>query len=322
MAVERKYERDIDLLLAEELVVHPAFAAWLARAAGLAAATGRLVDVWVSKADNLGESDLIALFDGDDGVRTALMIEDKVDAPLQPDQARRYRLRGEREIAAGLCGRVRTMLCAPAGYLAYGSAAAGFDAQISFEEIANFLRSADPTARGTYRADFLETAARRRANHWQREVDEQTEVFWRSAYDLASRIFPELEMKPLAVTKGSTWITFRPRDLPTRPHHTYVSVKGDRGQMDLTFSNTALGPFRAKVEALLEPDMTLHQTSASTAVRLTVEGFQTADPIGGDMPKVRAAFAACSRLIDFYRRHRESLDAAAIDAAQAATRSR
>jgi hypothetical protein len=29
VAVDRKYERDVDLLLAEEIVVSPAFAKWL-----------------------------------------------------------------------------------------------------------------------------------------------------------------------------------------------------------------------------------------------------------------------------------------------------
>lgn len=116
MSVDRKYERDIDLLLAEELMVDETFAYWFAVTVGLADVAG-LVDVWVSKSDNLGESDLIALYDCTDGSRTALMVEDKVDAPMQPDQAGRYRLRGQREVAAGLCSRYRVVLCAPSAYL-------------------------------------------------------------------------------------------------------------------------------------------------------------------------------------------------------------
>jgi len=43
------------------------------------------------------ESDLEVVYQRDDGSRFALMIEDKVEAGLQPDQAKRYRLRAERE---------------------------------------------------------------------------------------------------------------------------------------------------------------------------------------------------------------------------------
>ena len=69
MAVERKYERDIDLLLAEELTVNPAFGDWLKGRTDISDVEARVIEVFVSKATNLGESDLIAIYQLDDGAR-------------------------------------------------------------------------------------------------------------------------------------------------------------------------------------------------------------------------------------------------------------
>lgn len=315
MAVERKYERDIDLLLAEELSVSPAFADWLKAKTTIASVPASVVDVFVSKANNLSESDLIAIYELRDGSRFALMIEDKVDAPLQPQQAERYRMRAEQEIKLGTCASYAVLLCAPRYYLQHCGGVTDFDGCVAFEEIAEFLSVGEPTPRDLYRASFLRTAATRRVNNWVREIDEQTEEFWEAAYNLATREFPVLEMKRLKVTKDSTWITFRPRDMPTTPRHVYVSVKGDRGQMDLTFSGVTAQRFHEAVKHLLDADMSIHQTSASAAIRLEVSGFRIADGVEVGLPRVRSAFSSCGRLIEFYRHNREALDTAADQAA-------
>jgi hypothetical protein len=41
------------------------------------------------------------------------------------------------------------------------------------------------------------------------------------------------------------------------------------------------------------------------------QGFKVSEPADTLLPKVRAAFAACVRLIRFYRQNRENLDKAA-----------
>lgn len=314
MAVERKYERDLDLLLAEELAVSPAFADWFRSRTKFSKRAAAVVDVFVSRADNLGESDLIVLFEADHGGRFALMIEDKVDAPLQPEQALRYRLRADREIAAGFFQDFETVLCAPRSYIGDRSDLSDFDHLICLEDIAEFLTANDGSPRGRYRAQFLSTAATRRANSWAREQDATTDAFWDAAYQLASAEFPILEMKPLAVTKGSTWINFRPRDLPTKPKRTYVSLKGDRGQIDLTFSNTTAHRFAEMISDRLGVGMTVHQTAASSAIRLTTQGFRPDEPIESGMIAVRQAFEASRRLIEFYRENRTDLDDAAASA--------
>lgn len=315
MAVDRKYERDIDLLLAEEAAVSPAFASWLQGRTGFAGLTASVVDVFVSRSDATGESDLVVVFEETGAARRfALLIEDKIDAPLQPDQERRYRLRARREVDRGDYQAFAVILCAPEAYAAAHPQSAGFDRIVSYEAIAAFLKASDPSPRGQYRANFVATAALRNANTWTRVSDEVTNAFWDAAHRIATGEFPILELKPLALTKDSSWITVRPRDLPTKPIWTYVSLKGDRGFVDLTFTGSSAAPFAEAAAPLLEPGMSIRQTGKSAAIRVEVEGFRPHEALATGLPKVRRAFAACAALIRFYRSHRWQLDQAALAA--------
>lgn len=315
MAVDRKYERDIDLLLAEEIIVAPAFATWLLSHTSFAQLGAAVVDVFVSRSDITGESDLVVVFEEADGARRfALLIEDKIDAPLQPDQEARYRLRAQREIDRGDYQAFEVLLCAPKSYVAAHPETAGFDRIVSYEAIAAFLKETDGSPRGQYRANFIATAAMRNANTWRRVSDDVTNAFWDAARRIATSEFPILEVKPLKLTMGSSWITLRPRDLPTKPLWTYVSLKGDRGFADLTFTGSSAAPFTERVASLLEPGMTIHQTGKSAAIRLEFEGFDPVEPLETGLPKVRRAFSASAALITFYRAKRQLLDAAALAA--------
>ena len=188
MAVERKYERDIDLLLAEEFTVNPALAAWFRSKTKFANIAATIADVFVSKSTNLGESDLIALYGGPGEQRFALLIEDKVDAPIQPDQANRYRLRADKDVRDGLYTDYEVILCAPRFYLDNHPDLSGFDHKLSLEEIAAFLLEAEPGPRARYRAEFLTTAATKRVNAWKREADPATDSFGKAPFSLRPRI--------------------------------------------------------------------------------------------------------------------------------------
>ncbi len=318
MAVERKYERDIDLLLAEEFAVSPPFACWFLGRTRFAGREANVVDVFVSKSDGAGESDLVVVFEETDaGRRFALLIEDKIDALLQPDQEKRYRIRAAREVERGDYQAYEVLLCAPKGYAAAHPEAADFDGFVSYEDIAAHLLASDTSARARYRSNFVATAAMRNANTWTRVSDDATNAFWDAAHAIATEDFPILERKPIRLTKGSPWIEIHPRDMPGRK--VYVLLKGDRGFVDLTFTGSAVAPFADAVTGLVEPGMSVHATGKSSAIRIAVEGFTPLEPLEEGLPKVRRAFEACANLVTFYRAHRAALDRAARDAMVAAS---
>src|SRR5271157_4442049 len=118
MAVMRKYERDIDIMLAEEFNVCPAFADWFLSKSRFSPRSGRVEEVFVSKSDNNGESDLIVVYKLENNNRVALLFEDKVDASIQPNQAERYKKRAEAEVSDGAFAEYDLFLCAPRAYCA------------------------------------------------------------------------------------------------------------------------------------------------------------------------------------------------------------
>ncbi len=248
MNIAKKYERDIDLLLAEEFTVNPSFAKQFKALTGFQTKEASVAEFWVSRSDKWGESDLIVVYESHLGERFALLIEDKVDAPLQPDQAQRYRLRADRDCTRGIYNEYEVVLCAPQYYIDNHSDLDGFDRRIPLERLAEIIRTQND-GRAEYRAKFLETAATKRINAWKREDDPATNEFWDSAYELATREFPELEMKKLKMTKNSTWVSLRPHDFPTQPKRIYLNLKGGRGQIDLTFSNTLASFFRRRFKS-------------------------------------------------------------------------
>jgi len=63
ISVGRKYERDIDLFLAEEFAVSPDFAKWfLTQTKSFDEVDAQVDGVYVSKSDATGESDLVVIF--------------------------------------------------------------------------------------------------------------------------------------------------------------------------------------------------------------------------------------------------------------------
>jgi hypothetical protein len=314
VTVERKYERDVDMLLAEEFLVNPSFASWFASQTKFSGKMSRVADVFVSKSNNMGESDLIVVLETEAGGNVAILIEDKVDAPLQPSQAERYRLRADREVQSGLWTDYEVILCAPRSYLQGRDGIGDFDKQISLEEIGSFLSEAGESPRGKYRGDFLLTAATRRKNTWTREQDDATDAFWTAAYEVATRDFPILEMKPQRLTNNSVGPVLRPRWLPTKPKNTYLWIKGRQGFVDLTFDNTIAYQFGEQIACEMPSGITLHQTGSAAAMRVEIPRFAVPEGVAMGLPKVRIALEACDKLLRFYQANQSVIHDASIKA--------
>jgi hypothetical protein len=156
-------EQDIDLMLLEELCVSPSFRSWLVETLfGGNLEVGEFQGAWHSVTDpSGGESDLILAFipPGRDRV-TALLIENKIDAPFQPRQDEQYRERGERGRDVGLWHDFHTCLIAPRKYLETNRDVA-FDRRITYEEIASWFAAQPEDARYEMREDLLRGAIER-----------------------------------------------------------------------------------------------------------------------------------------------------------------
>lgn len=156
-------ERDIDLVLVEELFASPLFAGWMFRQANLPddLATSRVLH---SKRRTRSRREIDIFVEGQtrSGARVALLIENKLDAEEQPDQAESYR--EELAVLADHYASAAMVLVCPETYRqAHGEFAGKFDAVISYERVVAYFaertdRAGPDAARMRFRRDLMEQA--------------------------------------------------------------------------------------------------------------------------------------------------------------------
>lgn len=129
-----------------------------------------LVRVEHSAATRNGESDLLALLSGPSGTH-AVLIEDKVDAPAQPQQGKRYELRGKEGVAAGDWVTYSIVIIAPDEYLRSNSEP--YPHELSYQRIRDALPESDGFGR-----KMLSEAIMKQQSSWQPSRDEVMSAFY------------------------------------------------------------------------------------------------------------------------------------------------
>jgi hypothetical protein len=210
-------ERDVDLLMMEEFSVSDEFREWFSSRAFGEPIFQSQIGAWHSVSDaQLGESDLIFLFEAIDGPRTAILIENKIDAPPQPQQGERYRLRGEKGLKEGYWEKYKTCIIAPGKYLHSSKHSESYDIEISYEEILAYFQSRrSRDERFPYKARILLEGIEQNRRGYQPAYNKELTNFVADYYAFASVDYTHLgmqEAKPRPV--NSTWIMFYPKLLP------------------------------------------------------------------------------------------------------------
>ena len=285
-------ERDIDLLLLEELVVSPAFLRHF-----LSLAEIQEVEQFVvsraerSATDSIGESDLLLRLISPAGPRMVL-VENKIAAAFQPRQAERYRLRGEQAVRGGAVS-CHSILVAPSSYA--GGEPCDFDGRVNYEDLVDWLlRQGD--ARSRFRADVLSMALQKGALGYHPIFDEPTSHFWHCYWLFTTRHAPELGMsKPGSKPAGSTFVFFTGAGL--RPG-IFLVHKMARGHVDLEFTawGSRLGELQARIGPLLGDNMVVVKAAKSAAIRHTVPRVTPADPFEDQEEAVSQAIQAARQL--------------------------
>jgi len=210
-------ERDIDLLVMEELSVSEEFREWFSSRVFGEPIYQSEIGAWHSVSDSqLGESDLIFLFEAVDGPRTAILIENKIDALPQPQQGERYRLRGEKGLKEGYWDKFKTCVMAPSKYLTLSKHSKSYDVEVSYEEILAYFQSRrSRDERFSYKARILLEGIEQNRRGYQPEHNEEITKFVSDYYSFASGEYAYLGMqKAKPRPAGSTWVMFYPKSLP------------------------------------------------------------------------------------------------------------
>jgi hypothetical protein len=293
-------ERDIDFLLMEELSASPSFLSWFASQAGLAGAP-TLRSVQHSSTSATGETD-IEIRLGFDTENVFLLLENKVDAPLQPRQAERYRERARRYVKEGACGTCLTGLVAPSKYLGDDPTDLGFDFTLRYEEILGwFDRASSQGDQHLLERALLRRALDRGAVGWTLVPHEGVTEFWRRYWDLARALAPELQMpKPAIKPATSAFVFFRPAGFPRgiklihKVPYAHVDIQFDGMASQITRLTRRYGPH-------LQHGMALEKASKSAVVRIQVPSIDMTAPFQESEPAVREGIWAAKLLFVWFR---------------------
>lgn len=206
-------ERDIDLLMLEELTVNEEFCSWFTHSIFEHDIYNSTHGVWHSVvADEHRESDLVFVFLSRSGEQIAVLIENKIDAPPQPQQASGYVLRGERGQQAALWTSFKTCLIAPARYLSSSIQTEVYQHEISYEEIMDFfIAKASSDKRSAYKARVVQEAIEQNRRGYQSVYSEAMTNFVKDYVQYTELNYPALGVQQAkARPAGSTWIMFTP----------------------------------------------------------------------------------------------------------------
>ena len=247
-----------------------------------------------------GESDLELTFRAADGT-TKVLIENKIDAPLQPRQSERYTERGNSYIGAKLCDRFRTVLVAPS---AYGAPSSGFQARVSYEMLREWFQAQLPSdPRVHYKLALIDQAIERGASGWTLVPDASATSFWQRYWSLASEVAPELQMPPPGPKPATSgFIRFQPAELPAGVE---LLHKVPYGNVDLQFSGMAerAGEFSRAHAASLMPGMRIEAANKSLVVRIAVSPAALEAPFESSAATAREALSAARELLRWYQKH-------------------
>lgn len=297
--VQAVYERDIDLLLLEEMNVSVSFCRWLAERVSMPVTTIDSFGAWHSISDaSIGESDLVMIIDSDNK-SLALLIENKIDAPATPKQGERYFKRGAIGILEGRWDWFTTCMVAPQLYLDSSVDAKVYNVNISYETVSEWLReNCADKARGIWKSDLIKEAIEQNRRGYVIIPDEEATAFWQEYWKAATRHYPELQMKqPGMKPVNSDWVHFYPDRLPKGCSLVH---KLERGHIDLQVAGAAenLDQLREQVSG---QNVIVVKAGKSAAIRVTVTDIDKFQPFEHQHEHAMSGMQAASRLLDIGR---------------------
>ncbi|MBZ9774021.1 PD-(D/E)XK nuclease family protein [Mesorhizobium sp. CO1-1-8] len=232
----RLYERDIDVLLQEELIFNEGVRRLFSTALELDE-TFQVLACRLSVVDASGETDVLATISVGSR-RGFLLVENKIDASFQPRQPERYRERTANLVTSGeSCEVAFCALIAPKNYIREEHADfAHFDAIVSYEDLAAAIEALEEP-RSRHRATLLRRAVDQARHSYVLVEAPAVTSLWQRIYEIASSEYPTLEMKrPNDKGSNSSWVIFK----GSLPPKVTIDWKIKKATVDLSFWPGAL----------------------------------------------------------------------------------
>lgn len=284
-------ERDIDLLLLEELHVSHDFAKWFIGNVG-EASNATFDGAWHSVSDRDGETDLL-IRAVNSHQRVLILIENKIAAPEQEAQDQRYHLRGTSALEAGQCDRFITAICAPQVYLDGLPSNSGYEHRIPYEAIAEWFSSRDGE-RAAWRRSILDLAVTQARRGYVMKVHAGRTAFHQAYFEHLRTHHPEFVMKrPGPKGPKSDWMLFTGIGFPKGVKLVH---KNDQSCVDLEFERTLATDLASRRQASWPDGVAVVQRSKSAALSLQVPSCDMDRPLDEQVAAIEQALIAARQL--------------------------
>ena len=200
--VDSVQERDIDLLIIEELNVSLDFCKWFINELELEAPTSKIKAFRSISDYGLGETDILISYSVE--TRTNfILVENKIDASFQNNQFERYKKRGENYIKKKECDDCYIVLIAPKSYCENQS---NFSHYINYESIRKYFTDKNEI-RADYKSEILSIAIEKERRGYKAVNSIPVQAFWKSYYEYKISNHQIFRMKkPDIVPFKSDWI--------------------------------------------------------------------------------------------------------------------
>lgn len=201
LPIESIQERDVDLILLEELSTDNTFCEWFIKELGLPSlisANG----AWRSvSAFGLGETDILFSYNSTDK-KIFVLIENKLDASFQNEQFSRYLKRMDEYLAKKECDHAFTVLIAPKLYCENQN---DFEYYLTYETIAERFEFVG-SKRKLFKRTLLQIASEKLRRGYQPINSVPVQKFWLLYWKFKEEKHPSLKMKePDIVPYNSDW---------------------------------------------------------------------------------------------------------------------
>lgn len=271
-------ELHIDLLFLEEFYSSESFREWfITNTIGTENLVKDILRTEHSVFELERESDLEIAFGGTKG-EVLFLIENKINAQFQPNQAEDYKNRGIEYIRRGKCVEFYTILFAPENYIRMIKSNHPFDFYISFENVISYFKTQDRMGqRANYKINVLKKAIEKYQNQYLRsssssseyqpsEVNQGITQFWKRYWEDIVVRHPDISMpKPGEKGPAATFIGLGKKALPTNViiYHKFV-----HGFVDLQFEKIGdrAEAFIDHMKDHIEEEMTILRSGKSAVV--------------------------------------------------------
>lgn len=328
-------ERDMDLLVLEEMHASAPFRNWLVgKLYNGSRRVRRFLGAWHTPSNGaLGSVDILFLFEEASGRKCAILIENKIDQPKQDLQAQRYFEFGEKGVEEKAWDEYLTCLFSPQAYFSKLEPSEYFSSYLSYEELEGWFAHANEAEhgivaeRGVYKRMLIRSAIRQGTGEIRAETavpkrsimtdyrvfpggvfnlpkgyreaeDTILGKFWHDYQTFADSSFPHLKMKkPQGSASEAGWVEFCPDEFP---RDIKIIHKMPQGFMDLSFAMSPLAMIQAPYQPYLDQDMAFKDSGKAAVIRICVPVADPQQPFENQRDAILFALQKADRLYRLY----------------------